>query len=336
MSQRTLANPMARGGDIGRVVIRGSRFMLAGLLAPRGDRLALRPRLWDFHPLTLPLRRHLSPYGGDSCGARSDGGENSTVEEVILTAGEQLPLVHGAAAGADGDRLLGGEVVEEHVMLRLVEGESAGVADRRVQPGGQEALPVVRIEEEPALAADGADLPAGADPLARFLLAVVNGASRRPDSAAVAGENDGARGVAPAELANGLRGLSPVRIDDELLDAGGRAIFPRPLAPQEPIDQRREPGLERGLEAAGVNIGKRSLGAGGGEVLAGLLGMCAVGQEVAAVASAPGSDGPEEQPLLDVDRDTASQPVAAELGVLLPKVFPVRPLVDQAGFRTSW
>ena len=90
-------------------------------------------------------------------------------------------------------------------MLRLVEGEGARIADRGVQPGGQKALPLIRVEEQSALAADGADLPAGADPYPGILLQVGNGASRRPDPAAVAGENDGARGVPPAELANRLR-----------------------------------------------------------------------------------------------------------------------------------
>ena len=147
---------------------------------PRGDRLALRPRLGDFHPLTLPLRRHLSPDGGDPCGARSDGGENSAVEEVILAAGEELPLVYGAAAGGDGDRLLGGEMVEQLVMLALVVGDGAGIADRGIEPGGQEGFPVIGVEQQPALAADGADLPAGAESLAGFLFAVVDGAGRRP------------------------------------------------------------------------------------------------------------------------------------------------------------
>jgi len=62
-----------------------------------------------------------------------------------------------------------------------------------------------------------------------------------------------------------------------------------------------------------------------------LRGVRALGQDVAAVASAPRCDRPEEQPLLDVDRDTASQPVPAKLRVLLPKVFPVRPTVDEPG-----
>ena len=52
---------------------------------------------------------------------------------MILPAGEQLPFVDGAAAGGDGDRLLGGQVVEELVMLALVVGDGAGIADRRIQ-----------------------------------------------------------------------------------------------------------------------------------------------------------------------------------------------------------
>ena len=90
-------------------------------------------------------------------------------------------------------------------MLPLVVGHRAGIADRGVQPRGQEGFPEVGVEQQPALSADGADLPAGADPLAWFLLAVLNRASRRPDSAAVARQNDGARRVPAAELANGLR-----------------------------------------------------------------------------------------------------------------------------------
>ena len=124
---------------------------------------------------------------------------------MISPPGAELPLVDGPAAGAVDDRLLGGEAIEEHAMLRLVEGEGARIADRGVQPGGQKALPLIRVEEQSALAADGADLPAGADPFPGILLPVGNGASRRPDPAAVAGENDGARGVPPAELANRLR-----------------------------------------------------------------------------------------------------------------------------------
>ena len=81
----------------------------------------------------MPLRRHLSTDGGDPRGARGDGGENSAVEEVILPAGEEFPLVYGAAAGRDGNRLLGGQVVEELVMLALVVGDGAGIADRGIQ-----------------------------------------------------------------------------------------------------------------------------------------------------------------------------------------------------------
>ena len=55
---------------------------------------------------------------------------------MILATGGELPFVDGAAAGADGDRLLAGQVVEEHVMLRLVEGEGARVADGGIEPGG--------------------------------------------------------------------------------------------------------------------------------------------------------------------------------------------------------
>ena len=57
---------------------------------------------------------------------------------MIVAPGEELPLVNGSAAGTDGDRLLRRQVVEEHVMLRVVEGERAWVADGGVEPGGQE------------------------------------------------------------------------------------------------------------------------------------------------------------------------------------------------------
>ena len=126
----------------------------------------------------MPLRRRLRPDSGDARGAGGHGRHHGAIEEVVFPAGEELPLVDGAAAGADGDRLLGGEVVEEHVMLRLVAGEDARIADGCSEPGGQEGFPVARVEEQPALAADGADLPAGADPLAGLFLPVVNGAGR--------------------------------------------------------------------------------------------------------------------------------------------------------------
>lgn len=57
---------------------------------------------------------------------------------MILAAGEEFPFVHRAPAGRDGDWLLRRQVVEEHVMLRLVEGERARVTDVGVEPGGQE------------------------------------------------------------------------------------------------------------------------------------------------------------------------------------------------------
>ena len=140
-------------------------------------------------------------------------------------------------------------------MVAFVEDERAGIAHRGIQPGGEERFPMVRVEQQPALAADGADLPAGADPLAGLLLAVVNGAGRRADTAAVTRENDGGRGVPAAELTNRLRGLPPIGVDHKLLDTGDRAILPRPFAAEEHVDERRESRLERGLETAGVEIG---------------------------------------------------------------------------------
>jgi hypothetical protein len=77
---------------------------------------------------------------------------------VILAAGEELPLVDGLPAGGDGDRLLAGQVVGEHVVVALLERHRAGIADGGIEPGGQKALPVVGIEQQPALAAVGADL----------------------------------------------------------------------------------------------------------------------------------------------------------------------------------
>jgi hypothetical protein len=215
-------------------------------------------------------------------------------------------------------------------VFALVVGHRAGIADRGIQPGGQEAFPVVGVEQQPALAADGADLPAGADPLAGLFLAVVNWAGRRPDPAAVARENHGGGGVPAAKLADGLRGLPPVGIDDELLATGARAVFPRPLSAEEHIDQRRQSRRQRRLEAARVNVGEGTLRAGGGEVVAGLLGVGAVGQEVAAVAAAPRCHRPEEQPLLDVDRRRqcrvcVGHDPAAERDRTLGKLLPVEP-----------
>ena len=43
-------------------------------------------------------------------------------------------------------------------MVASVVGHRAGIADRGIQPGGQEGFPVVGVEQQPALAADGADL----------------------------------------------------------------------------------------------------------------------------------------------------------------------------------
>jgi hypothetical protein len=98
MWQPALADPIARGGDIGRLVIRGARSMLAGLPAPRGNLLALRSLLGHFHAPALPLWRRLCPHGGEACVARGHGCENGAVEEVILSAGHELPLIDGAAA----------------------------------------------------------------------------------------------------------------------------------------------------------------------------------------------------------------------------------------------
>lgn len=97
------------------------------------DLLPLRSRLRHFHPPALPLRCHLRPDGGDACGAGGLGGENTAVEEVVLPFGEELP-VNGAATGGDGNWPLAGEMVEEQVMLGLVVGDRAGVADRGVEP----------------------------------------------------------------------------------------------------------------------------------------------------------------------------------------------------------
>ena len=255
MWRPALADRIASGGDNGHLAIIGRCPIPVGLHPPRRDRLALRPRLGHFHAPALPLRRRLRPGRGDACDAGRHGCHHTAIEEVILAAGVELPLVDGPAAGGDGDRLLAREVIEEHVVFALVEGDCAGIADRGIQPGGEEALPVVRVEQQPALAADGADLPAGADPLAGLLLAVVNGAGRRADTAAVTRENDGGRGVPAAELTNRLRGLPPLGVDHKLLDTGDRAILPRPFAAEEHVDERRESRLERGLETAGVEVG---------------------------------------------------------------------------------
>jgi len=72
----------------------------------------------------------------------------------------------------------------------------------------------------------------------------------------------------------------PQSIDDKLLDAGGGAVFPRPLATVEPIDERRQPGRQRRLETAGVEVGEGSEQAGDarlptveGSTVAGLAGL---------------------------------------------------------------
>jgi hypothetical protein len=49
-------------------------------------------------------------------------------------------------------------VIHEHVVVALVEGGCAGIADRDIESGGQRDLPVVGVEQQPALAAVGADL----------------------------------------------------------------------------------------------------------------------------------------------------------------------------------
>lgn len=82
---------------------------------------------------------------------------------MILTAGAELPLVDGLPAGGDGDRLLGGQVIHEHVVVALVEDKRAGIADRGIESGGQQDLPVVGVEQQRALAADGADRIEAAD-----------------------------------------------------------------------------------------------------------------------------------------------------------------------------
>ena len=43
-------------------------------------------------------------------------------------------------------------------MLALVERDCAGIADRGIESGGQKGFPVVGVEQQPALAAVGADL----------------------------------------------------------------------------------------------------------------------------------------------------------------------------------
>ena len=77
---------------------------------------------------------------------------------MILATGEELPLVNGLPVGGDGDRLLAGQVVGEHVVVAPVEGDGAGIAHRSIEPGGQKALPVVGVEQQAALAGVGADL----------------------------------------------------------------------------------------------------------------------------------------------------------------------------------
>jgi hypothetical protein len=140
MWQPALADLIASGGDNGHVAIPGRRSILAGSHPPRRDRLALRSRLGHFHAPALPLGRRIRSDGGDSRGAGRHAGHHAAVEEVILLGtGEELPLVNGLAAGGDGDRLLARQVVGEHVVVALVVGHRAGIADRGIQPGGQES-----------------------------------------------------------------------------------------------------------------------------------------------------------------------------------------------------
>ena len=89
---------------------------------------------------------------------------------------------------------------------------------------------------------------------------------------------------------------------------GRLTFFPRPVFQPTKLQKSK---LERGLEAAGVEIGKGTFRACRGEVLAGLLGVRAVGQEVAAVAAeaairAPGNARTRGAPTGRTEADTTA------------------------------
>ena len=87
--------------------------------------------------------------------------------------------------------------------------------------------------------------------------------------------------------------------------------------PGEPIDQLREPGLERGFGPAGVAIGKVALGARGGEVLTGPLRVRARGHDV---------DGGAASPPLGLAFRVASMPLPTPRSrrILAPTVAPLK------------
>ncbi len=100
-------------------------------------------------------------------------------------------------------------------MLALVEGEAPGIAEGRGKATSGVGLPVIGIEQEPALPSNGADPPSWPKPLAGLLLPIVDPASCRAAASAVGRQERRGVGVASTKLSHDLRGSSPVRIDDE-------------------------------------------------------------------------------------------------------------------------
>ena len=78
---------------------------------------------------------------------------------MVVPARQELPLIRRPATGLDRDRLFGRQMVGEHLVLALMEGQAPGIANGRGKATSGVGLPMISIEQEPALSAYGADPP---------------------------------------------------------------------------------------------------------------------------------------------------------------------------------
>ena len=141
------------------------------------------------------------------------------------------------------------------VGLVAKERQTAPVAHRHGQPGVDERLPVVGVEDDVPhgpLALDVGDPPVEPDAVAQLPLVLGERDARRPDEPAVAGQEHGGMGALPAELVDHVGRRSPVGVDQAALDPHAGAVVASPFPAQVAVGEGLQPGVDRAFQAGAL------------------------------------------------------------------------------------
>ena len=225
---------------------------------------------------------------------------------VVAVLLHQAPLDHLTAPALGALRAFRGQVLGDHlVALGLVveQHHRARVAGGRVQRVLHPRFPRVGVVQHVAhsFSFRGAPAPLMADLLPRVPLPLAHWVVACPDAAAEAGGDD--RGVTrvAAHLVHDV--LFVAGIDHQPLDAIGRGVVHvRPGVADELIHRRQQARVDRaGASRFRMDASQGALGVGVAKINALLVGIRAVGDDLAAELLGPGHHRKVEQSVLHVD-----------------------------------